>query len=283
MLVDAFASDWLDELDRLASDSSDARLMLDGAFCPGLHRAIRACLRSDASVGFLFESLPSCNDESRDVSPFVFSHEPGNLSLARQLARCNGWPMVHCIRTQESPASLAARLGAWCAVDADGQRFNLRFPDTRRLQGICAWLADRQRRDMFGPATRWSYVGRDGRWADLNIGCAGPGLVEGPASNHFGCPQLDASQFASMVDDGEVDALMFVLQERGTDWLGRHSQVYGVVESALALARRAGLDSSSTGEWCEACVEHPSWVAEAPASLKRWESQQSESVIASAS
>lgn len=278
MLIDAFASEWTNSLDRWATDGGDARLMLDGAFCPGLHRSIRACLRPEASVAFLFESLPSCDDESRDVSPFVFSHEPDNLRLARQLERCNGWPMVHCIRTTEATASLAARLGDWCAVDADGQRLNLRFPDTRRLSGICALLTDRQRHDMFGPARRWSYIGRDGRWADLdiNINCTRPGHVEA-TSNRFGGPQLDSAQFAAMVDDGEADALMFVLQERGTNWLGRHAQVYGVVGRALELARQARLDSASTLEWCEACVQQPSWISDGPASLKRWTTQQSRS------
>jgi len=281
MLIDAFASDWMDMPDRLTREAGDIQLMLDGAFCAGLHRSIRACLRPEASVAFLFESLPSCNDESRDVSPFVFSHEPGNLRLARQLESCNGWPMVHCIRTTEATASLATRLGDWCAVDADGQRFNLRFPDTRRLSGICALLTDGQRHEMFGPATRWSYIGRDGRWADLDINRTRPGHVEA-TSNRFGGPQFDAAQFASMVDDGEADALMFVLQERGTNWLGRHAQVYGVVASALALARQARLDPASTVEWCEACVQQPSWISDGPASLKRWTTQQCESATASA-
>lgn len=282
MLIDAFPSDWTHALDRRAGDSGDARLMLDGAFCPGLHRSIRACLRSNVSMSFLFESLPSFNDESRDVSPFVFLHEPGNFRLARQLASCNGWPMVHCIRTVEVPARLAARLGAWCAVDADGQRFNLRFPDTRRLPGICALLTDPQRQDLFGPATSWSYVGRDGRWAELDMDCTRSGRADAPTSNRFGGPQLDAAQFASMVDDGEADALMLVLQERGTDCSGRYAQVYGVVGSALALARQARLDPASTIEWCEACVQQPSRIGEAPASLRRWTSQQSESTTTSA-
>lgn len=276
-LIDAFAANWMDLPNRLAEQAGDVRLMLDGAFCAGLHRSVRALLRFDASIGFLFEALPSCTDESRDVSPFVFSHDLRNVGLVRVLGQCNGWPMVHCIQTDESPASLAARLGGWCAVEADGQRFNLRFPDTRRLPGICAALTSAQRQELFGPARNWRFVGRDGRWADLDLSrVAQFPSARAAVSPSFGCPQLDATQFASMLDDGEADAVLAVLQERGNDWPGRHSEVYFAVNAALALARRAGLNHALTLDWCEACAQQPSQLddGDGSAALHRWTSQE---------
>ena len=284
MLIDAFAANWMNTPNRLASLAGDVRLMLDGAFCAGLHRSIRARLRSDASVGFLFEALPSCTDESRDASPFVFSHEPANVGLARLLERCDGLPMMHCIQTDESPAGLAARLGSWCAVEADGQRFNLRFPDTRRLPGICAALTSAQRQEFFGPARSWRFVGRDGRWADLDLSRVDPvSSARVAVSPSFGCPQLDATQFASMLDDGEADAVLAVLQERGNHWSGQHSEVYFAVHAALIVARRAGLNHALTLGWCEACAQQTSQLddGDGSAALSRWASQQSESALSS--
>jgi hypothetical protein len=67
------------------------------------------------------------------------------------LDKCSGWPMMCAIETPESQAELAARLAAWCVVEVDDQRFNFRFPDTRRLPAIFDALTPTQRAEFAGP------------------------------------------------------------------------------------------------------------------------------------
>lgn len=115
-------------------------LLIDGAFLPGLRRKLAAL-----SPTLLFEFLPGCNDNTRDVSPLLLACMPAAL---RWLERTSGWPMLSVIATRESQRQLAERLAAWCIIEADGQRFNFRFPDTRRLPAIFAALTSGQQAQM---------------------------------------------------------------------------------------------------------------------------------------
>lgn len=251
MLIDKFPDNWLEELDQLAArlnDGSSLYLLLDGVFVPGLHRAIRAALPTETAPQLLFEGLPSCNDDTRDVSPFLFPYVPGNPKLLKALLRCDGWPMVHAITTPQTLEGLSQRLAQWCMVEADGQRFNFRFADTRRLPGIFMNMSQEQRSHFVGPATAWHTIARDGHWQPLD------GLPLAPAVKPLDT-RLTAAQFCAMVEDGEADGILTILADRGRQWQRPHSAVYDLVALALETADQLALDDGVRVDWCEACLD----------------------------
>lgn len=237
MLIDPYDRHWLGRY----TDST--YLLIDGVFVPGLHRLVNAALPSSQAASLLFEKFPGCSDRTRDVSPFLVRYQPSNTRFQALLEKCSGWPMMCAIETTESQSELADRLAAWCIIEVDGQRFNFRFPDTRRLPAIFSALNAKQRAEFAGPATRWSYIARDGRWRELP--------VTGTPSAIADRPELDDQQFADLVRASEVDEVISQLaQQEG----GRQSQRYAAVSLALHVAERSNLDGNSKVAWCETCL-----------------------------
>lgn len=240
MLIDAFDETSFDKLEMRAADlvaPNKLYLLIDGVFVPGLHRTLDAELKS-----LLFASLPGCNNESADASPFLTPYAMRDKRMRMLLRRCNGWPMVSLIETPETLTQLSARLSAWCIVEADGQRFNFRFPDTRRLPAIFQTLDSTQRVEFAGPARHWSYTGREGRWNELDV----PGISAEPAQN----PVLDDRQFAALVDDSRADELLMLLSDRGYG-IGKHPSVsHARLTAALDIAVAAALANDDVFPWC---------------------------------
>lgn len=250
MFIDTFPPDWLDRLaERQArlNTGTCLYLLLDGVFVPGLHQAVQAALTGEKLVRLLFEELPSCSEATRSVSPFLLPYQPASALLARVLSRCSGWPMVSAIETSESIDELTGRLAAWCVVENDGQRFNFRFPDTRRLPGLWAALTPSQRRTMAGPASSWWYMDRDGSWQALPL----PHDPQPIADR----PQLDNRQFASMVADSETDEILALLRRGGRLPDLQPSEQHALVQDALRLARMDQLDTGLYTEWCDVFLQ----------------------------
>ena len=250
MLIDPFHPGWLHELTRSHADlPPDAQrlLLIDGAFVPGLFRK----LAGTCPPVLLFESLPGCSEATRDVSPFVVAFDPDNRALMRVLDACNGWPMVSAVTTFESTAQFAARLAAWCIVEVDGQRFNFRFPDTRRLPGIFDALTRQQRAEFAGGALEWQYIGRDGAWYRLPLE---EGAADVPVSEKAA---LDDDQFGRLVADSEADGIWLRLQDRGLVSRLLPSQRHTLLANALLSAEAEGLDEMLKLRWCSDCIRAP--------------------------
>lgn len=241
MLIDPFKEDFLDVLDIHAARLSAPNglyLLIDGAFLPGLHKA----LATDCKL-LLFATLPGCSDEAANASPFLTPYIPNNKRLRALLQRCSGWPMLSLIETPESMPQLAARLSAWCIVEADCQRFNFRFPDTRRLPAIFQAFNPEQRAQFSGPMGRWLYLNRDGGWNEID---AVGGIAE-PAAD----PVLDSQQFAALVDDSRADEVLVLLGHRGHE-VDRHPSLsHSRVIDGLRVAALGHLADGDVLDWCE--------------------------------
>ncbi|SFU88717.1 DUF4123 domain-containing protein [Pseudoduganella namucuonensis] len=264
MLIDSYNDNWLDHLNtRAARLEHDKRLYLlvDGVFVPGLHRHVAIATPAN-SPALLFESLPGCSEAARDVSPFVMLYDATAKRLPALLAKCSGWPMVSAIETTESLEELAARLAAWCVVYADGQRFNFRFPDTRRLPGIFSALTPWQQGLLTGPASRWSYIGRNGEWMELSVPAIDSAIAEDS-------PELDDAQFGRMVGDSEADEVLVQLADRGYV-PKRPSRSHAIVSRALLAADAGKLDRELRVDWCAACLADGEPALDAHAKLENW-------------
>lgn len=259
MLIDTFQSGWQE---RLAT--FEAIMLVDGVFLPGFHGEVAGLLSASNRVFLLFEVLPSCDEETRDISPFLFRHEPGNAALAAALEKCSGWPMVSAIKTSEPPARLAERLATWCIVENDNERFNFRFPDTRRLPGIFRVLHADQRRQFAGPAEAWIYIERDGSWGALPVSQGS--VIDACA------PALDDDQFGKLVQDSEVDAMIQQLAYHGRVLSMPSSQKATMVAAMIGAADAMKLDPDTRLNWCIDCVGQGASVdrSSAPALLEQW-------------
>jgi hypothetical protein len=249
MFIDPFRNDWLVTLEERATSQPDdvnVFLLLDGVFVPGMHRTRPFIDSRTKAPHLLFEALPGCTDQIRDASPFLVPIRPAGGSLAPRLASClapcSGMPMVSAIATTEDLDQLGRRLAAWCVIENDAQRFNFRFPDTRRLPGIYAALTAEQRAQLCGPMCFWAYIGRDGAWMDLD--------VVGQDSNIASNPELNNEQFGRMVDDGIADEILFRMTYGGVAHDGLHSDLHAIVCSALATAHAGRLEETLRFEWC---------------------------------
>jgi len=270
MFINRFAPDWLQQLDAWAAGLQDSErlfLLLDTAFVPALHRDVAAALPPARVPRLLFDALPGGSTATQDVSPALLSYcvdEAHNDRLKTVLRRCDGWPMVHAIVTPESQQALGQRLARWCVVEADGQCFNFRFPDSRRLPGIYRHLTAAQRAQLVGPALQWRFIGRDGAWQRL------PGLPLAPTTEPLET-RLNAAQFAAMVDDSEADGILMLMKDRGVNPARPHAEQFAAVAQALTWAQERALDKATCVDWCEACLQDPALLQDQPAEqLERW-------------
>jgi len=241
MLIDAFAENWIDILCQRARQLPASRkmyLLLDGAFVPGLHRRL-----PKQSKALLFGALSGCSEEAEDASPFLTVFVPDDRFLKRLLTNCNRWPMVSAIETSETLEQLGDRLVAWCLVESDGQRFNFRFSDTRRLSAILKALSPVQCAQITGPAMCWSYIDRAGCWRDLAL----PGCDTGIAVQ----AELEQHQFSFLVMDSSADEILVMLADRGHKVFEHPSRSHALVTSALHAAHTTQLPDGALLDWCE--------------------------------
>lgn len=246
-MIDPFHPDWQLQLAQWHASlpmGSALFMLIDGAFVPGVFRQLSYACKPI----LLFEALPGCNDDTRDVSPFLILYDPSNQSLQRVLTHCEGHPMVSAIATTEAIERLGQRLAAWCVVHADGLQFNFRFPDTRRLPAIVYVLTLTQKHALVGSATDWHYVDRNGAWRSLPL----------PKDDHriakVERAELDDAQFARLISDSKADEIWSQLQYRGVAWNGLPSLRDLLISRAIALADEHRLDDTLLLEWCSQCV-----------------------------
>ncbi|MES3025717.1 MAG: DUF4123 domain-containing protein [Pseudomonadota bacterium] len=268
MFIETYNEAWLARLDEQVhglADGVSLYLLIDSVFVPGLHRQMIAALGRVDALALLFDALPGCTEDTKSVSPFLLRFEGSSGRLPKLLNKCSGWPMVSAIETTENIANLTERLSAWCIVEADDQRFNFRFPDTRRLPAIFNALTVNQRAQLAGPATRWSYMARDGEWAELDL----PVTYCRPADR----ATLDAQQFATLVSDSETDEAMMMLLDRGLPVYASPMKNFLIISVAHRAAAHRKLDAADRLVWCEACLLGGVALdeTEAIAILKEWQ------------
>lgn len=268
MLIDTFQPGWEADLNRRhASLPAGANLILliDGAFTPRLFQQ----LNGKCKPILLFDLLSSCSDDARDVSPFVVSYDPTEKSLQRVLKRCNRWPMLSALTSYESAEQLAERLAAWCIVKVDGQDFNFRFPDTRRLPAIFETLAPHQRAELLGSAFEWHYISRDGNWHSLPLESSTvASAVSGKAS-------LTGDQFGKLLSDSDPDEMWVQLLDRGAQTDLAPSQRHALIRNALHVANKIGLDEAIKIAWCMECINASDQrdLDSLLADLKKWKQE----------
>lgn len=167
------------------------------------------------------------------------------------LALTDGMPMLSLIVTHESLDELALRLHPWCIVDADGQAFVFRFPDTRRLPAIIDMLAPAQHGALFGSARAWRYRTRFAQWADLPL----------PPQP---CPpmervRLDEKQCTYVIRDSEADEIIADLSLNDPVLMRRYhpGDAHELVTFGLRRADHYGIAEADRTQWCSLILQQP--------------------------
>lgn len=150
-----------------------------------------------------------------DVSPYLVQI-PSDLALRKQsmttlLRLTNSKPMISFLITGLCLEALKVHFAAFLQAETDdGQRFVLRFADTRILPALIAALNQEQRAYLLSPIAQWLIVDRMGQLNRL------PSLTvevhDTPVKPPFSALPLSLNQFAFLLDAAEPDALIEQLQ-----------------------------------------------------------------------
>lgn len=254
-LIGQHGPSWLDHLQKQVESDTErwpgtqVIALLDCAFSEHCYPAIR-------KHRLPFRSLYDLSDRPYEalqaVSPALIPLDLETAHAWRELlALSDGLPMLSLIVTHESIDELALRLHPWCIVDADGQSFVFRFPDTRRLPAIVEMLDPEQHGSFFGPAQAWRYRTRFAHWADLPL----PSLPCPPLER----VRLDEKQCAHMIKDSEADEIIADLNLNDPALMRRYhpADAHELIAFGLQRADHYGIEDTDRTQWCSLILQQP--------------------------
>jgi hypothetical protein len=254
-LIGQHAPGWLDHLqtqveaDKNRLPGTQAFALLDCAFSEPCYQAIR---RHRLPFRSLFDLSDRPYEALQAVSPTLIPLSGESVYAWREgLALSDGLPMLSLIVTHESLDELALRLHPWCIVDADGQPFVFRFPDTRRLPAIVEMLSSEQHGAFFGPAHAWRFRTRFAHWADLPL----PSLSCPPLER----VRLDEKQCAHVIKDSEADEILADLNLNDPVLMRRYhpADAHELVTFGLKRADHYGIGDADRTQWCSLILQQP--------------------------
>jgi len=146
-------------------------------------------------------------DSARHVSPSLIPlpdrQESAAQMLSVLLARCQGRPSLGFLVTRHAPAVMQAQLMRLAGVsDGDGQRWLLRFGDTRIWPYMGEWLTPAQHAYAFAGITAWMIVNRYG---ELEILDGSPDTDPAAPDDVVKDFRLTEQQFLQLLDRAEAD------------------------------------------------------------------------------
>jgi hypothetical protein len=216
----------------------------------------------------LYECMANADEETLGLSPLLVEYADAGASAWLSLfEKLKGKPALSIMVTEESLEALAARLKAWCVVDAADTSLALSFADTRVLPELVAVLKREQIAQLCGPALLWTYPSRAGTWMTVEL----PEDARPPAA----AVTLNANQYAQLVDAAEADAVLFYMREHHAPLVERHgmAQAHALIRDGLRCADRTGVERiAERFDICERslrCAEIGS-AADSPAARLGW-------------
>lgn len=254
-LIDSHPPGWLADFETqisvLREQWSDASVfgLFDCVFNERCHVHIK---KSGLDARCLYDLSNTPSPELQAVSPALVPLTRATAPSWREAVRqTDGYPMLSVIATPESLDELAQRLHPWCIVNADGEPYVFRFPDTRRLPAIVDVLTPEQHAAFFGPAHAWLMRTRSAKWARLPL----PASSLRPADE----VRLDAKQFVQLMGDAEADEIVahFHAHEPALVEAYRPAEVHACMAHGLKRADHYGIEHSDRLRWCRLFVQRP--------------------------
>lgn len=195
-----------------AQPSLVAYALMDCAFsetCMARYRRMHA----DAHYTSLYRHTEM--DGLADVSPHLIelpSDPTARMqSLSTLLRLANGKPMLSLLLSALDLESLKAHFAPFLHAETeDGQRFILRFGDTRILPALTSILDSEQRATLLGPIAHWWVINRMGQLSTLPL--RHEETCEASATTSSSVLMLSTRQFSFLLDAAEPDAIIDQLQ-----------------------------------------------------------------------
>ena len=223
--------------------------LLDCVFAESCHTAIKKHRLPSRS---LYDLSDEPSPELQAISPTLVPLTRATIPEWREVLRItDGFPMLSMIATPESLDELARRLNSWCIVNADGEPYVFRFPDTRRLPGVVNVLTPQQHGAFFGPARAWRYRTRSAQWAELPLADAPL-----PPADEV---RLDTEQCAQLIGDGEADEILehFHVYEPAFIRPYPPADAYTLIAQGLKRANHYGIENFDRMHWCRLFMQRP--------------------------
>ena len=210
-------------------------VLLDGAIW-------RDSQRFDALMGAanaipLYADLPSSN--ASQLGPWLLDVDAFCACVPGDEASSLPWRCgLSRLSTEASRTDVAMHLESQRGIAmAEGDRYYLRYADTRALDGLVRVLTDEQKQQLKGPVARWHYLDRFGREREF-----GAGLSADP--RRHGGIVLSAEQSARLLEQQLTGTLAEYL-ETGRDGSGQcclSSSQYEHVEASVAFVLKHGIE-----------------------------------------
>lgn len=260
-LIDSHAAGWTEGLfvhGPLALEAPEHHwyALLDCAFAPECHGIVQQVF-DDAQWRSLYADAPGADDEVITHSPVLLQINVRERSALEHLFRkTDALPMLSFIRSADPLELLAERLSRWCVVNADGQHFVLRFPDTRRLPDVLNVLKPAQLAEFCGSSTAWHFRGRDASWLSFIV----PEATAAASSPVSASPVFDGDQCAALIAASEPDEIVAGLLHLTPGYAEKHSPsvLHALAVRALTLADALHLQSPMQRmDLCEALWRQP--------------------------
>lgn len=157
---------------------------------------------------------------------------------------CNGRPMLSFLATRQSVDELVRSWLPFLQPEAtDGDRYLLRFADTRVLAALPATLEAATWAALTSMVSRWLVVGREATLTSLP-------MTGVPQNSPMAMPsmpaRLSAAEVDRMLDAAMPDAIIDILYRQcpGVLQSCRPAVSHRVTAEACALARRYGIDAT---------------------------------------
>lgn len=247
-MIDGHRPGWIDALFidggplTVPADSKLQRYaLLDCAFAPACHRSIQQRIDS-MHWRSLYADAPGASEEVLAHSPVLLNIDAvDGPVLQRVLRQTDALPMLSFLHSVEPLEALAERLSRWCVVDADGQHFVLRFPDTRRLPDVLKVLSAEQLGQFMGAGTAWHFRARDASWQTFATPDAPLQIQHSVAE----AAALTGAQCAALIAASEPDEVAAGLLYLSPTYGERHSpsRLHALCMQGLAAADALRLEA----------------------------------------
>jgi hypothetical protein len=185
----------------------------------------------------LYADLPSLN--AKQLGPWLLDADTFCACVPADEPRALPWRFgLSRLSTEESWASLAKHLESQRGVAmADGDRYYLRYADTRALDGLERALTDEQKQQLKGPIAHWHYVDRFGQEREFGAG------LSADLRRHAEIV-LSAEQSDRLLEQELAGTLAEYLEtgREGSDQCRLSAVQYGHVEASVAFLLRHGIE-----------------------------------------
>lgn len=259
MRIDRYPAGWKEMLHAGLRDcSGNVYALVDGVH----NESFYPRLKKMDSLRYLslYSTAPSADEETLGLAPILVRYGGEHRKHWDALIEMtDGVPALSIIVSPEPIEQLAARLMPWCVVDADGYTLALSFADTRILPAVVDMLTPPQRGQFLGPATRWTYTGRDARPLHLQVQ---PEHALPPS----GKVELSQQQVAALLAASEADNIAFQFGQFINKPLAKYTtaDAHGLIRQWLQVADRIKIDGNQDRfSLCAFGLERPELVKDA--------------------